>query len=246
MMAACLLAGLLSAQSLSTVPSNPRRRYVGSGPGYERLEAPLCGETVKFVDKDSGLPQKVLEGIASNIGKTLRWKVVICDDKSFATNNFGGSKGLVIYFDGASDAPTILAAPENGWAAIGVKALRNGGKTEEAFLSRVRKEAWRGVAYALGVGHESVPSVLRPIYKPSDLEAMDDEMPSPYSLSVISECAALRDIGQVRIVSYRQACREGWAPAPTNDVQRVFYEQAKADKERGPTNPIKIPMPKRK
>jgi hypothetical protein len=75
---------------------------------------------------------------------------------------------------------------------------------------------------------------------------MDDEMPSPYSLSVISHCAALRDIGQVRTVSYRQACSEGWAPAPTNDAQRVFYEQAKADKERGPTNPIKIPMPKKK
>lgn len=206
----------------------------------------MRGEAVKLVDRDSGLPRTALDRIANNIGQTLRWKVAVFDDRSIATGKPDGSKGLVIYLDGASGAPSLLAAPEDGWAAVGVKALRDGVETEEEFLSRVRKEAWRAVAYALGVGHESVPSVLRPVYKPSDLEAMNDEMPSPYSLSLISQCATLRGIGQVRIVSYRQACREGWAPAPTNDAQRVFYEQAKAEKERGPTNPIEIPMPKKK
>jgi hypothetical protein len=29
-------------------------------------------------------------------------------------------------------------------------------------------------------------------------------------------------------------------------MQKVVWAQVKADKERGPTNPIKIPMPKRK
>ena len=52
-----------------------------------------------------------------------------------------------------------------------------------------------------------------------------------------------RGVRSVRLASYRQACREGWAPAPTNDVQRAIFEQVKADKERGPTNPITIPPP---
>jgi hypothetical protein len=29
-------------------------------------------------------------------------------------------------------------------------------------------------------------------------------------------------------------------------MQKAIWEQVKADKERGPTNPIKIPMPKKK
>jgi hypothetical protein len=43
--------------------------------------------------------------------------------------------------------------------------------------------------------------------------------------------------------TYRQAYMEGLAPAPTNHYQRAIIEQVKADKERGPTNPLKIPPP---
>ena len=49
-----------------------------------------------------------------------------------------------------------------------------------------------------------------------------------------------------RRTTYREACQEGWAPQPTNDVQKAIWEQVKADKERGPTNPITIPPPNQK
>ena len=48
------------------------------------------------------------------------------------------------------------------------------------------------------------------------------------------------------VSTYLKACEEGWAPTPTNEYQKAIWEQVKADKERGPTNPIKIPMPKKK
>jgi hypothetical protein len=32
-------------------------------------------------------------------------------------------------------------------------------------------------------------------------------------------------------------------PAHTNEYQKAIWEQVKADKERGPTNPLKIPPP---
>ena len=46
--------------------------------------------------------------------------------------------------------------------------------------------------------------------------------------------------------TYKRACREGWAPAPTNEFQKAIWEKTKADKERGPTNPITIPPPNAK
>jgi hypothetical protein len=55
-----------------------------------------------------------------------------------------------------------------------------------------------------------------------------------------------RGITQTMISSYLKACEQGWAPAPTNDYQRAIWEKVKADKERGPTNPITIPPPGRK
>ena len=49
-----------------------------------------------------------------------------------------------------------------------------------------------------------------------------------------------------RRLTYRRACQEGWAPAPTNEFQKAVWEQVKADKERGPANPITIPPPNKK
>ena len=46
--------------------------------------------------------------------------------------------------------------------------------------------------------------------------------------------------------THRRACHLGWVPPPTNDVQRAIWEKIKADKERGPTNPITIPPPNAK
>ena len=44
----------------------------------------------------------------------------------------------------------------------------------------------------------------------------------------------------VRYVTYRQACIEGWAPAPTNDVQKAIWEKVHSEKERGPSHGLKI------
>lgn len=38
-----------------------------------------------------------------------------------------------------------------------------------------------------------------------------------------------RGIPIARSVTYRQAVKEGWAPAPTNDIQRAVWDKVKAD-----------------
>ena len=48
------------------------------------------------------------------------------------------------------------------------------------------------------------------------------------------------------VATYLTACREGWAPAPTNDAQRAIWARALSEKERGPTNPILILPPNQK
>ena len=46
----------------------------------------------------------------------------------------------------------------------------------------------------------------------------------------------------VKIGTYRQACQEGWAPAPKNDEQKAIWNQVHAI----PDKPIKIEFdPKR-
>ena len=40
-----------------------------------------------------------------------------------------------------------------------------------------------------------------------------------------------KNIGRTRRASYKVACEEGWAPAPTNDFQKAIWEKVKAEKE---------------
>ena len=242
---AAAVAAAVMAQNASESSAMRRRRlFVESGGG--RLLAPVDGMVVRFVDGQGDVPRQVLKDAAKSIGTTLSIPVEVVAGDSVAGAFADGKAKVVVLLDGRDDAPPVLAAPESGWAVVGVKNLKEGNPSEQVLHSRIRKEVWRAFAYALGVGHESVPSVLRPVYSVDELEALDTECPSPVSLDAISGCVAKRGIRRLRYASYRRACEEGWAPAPTNDVQRAIWEQVKADKERGPTNPIKIEPPGKK
>ena len=65
--------------------------------------------------------------------------------------------------------------------------------------------------------------------------------PNDFSGSALIRTAA-ESIGipHTQKVFYKKALEEGWAPPPSNDFQRAVWENFKADKERGPTNPIRI------
>ena len=242
---AALSAAALSLAALADSDSVKVKRRRLTIPARERLLAPVDGKIVRIVDGQREVPRKTIDEAAQSIKNALSFPVEVVDGTSAPEALADGRAGVAVFLDGRDGAPTLLAAPDSGWAAVGVKALKAGDPTDQVFHARVRKEVWRAFAYAFGVGHESVPSVLRPIYSLGELEAMDAECPSPISLDAITKCAARRGISRFRYVSYHQACREGWAPAPTNDAQRAVWEQVKADKERGPTNPIKIEPPKK-
>ena len=79
-----------------------------------------------------------------------------------------------------------------------------------------------------------------------DLDAIPLLQPGPEPNNKMIDEAHRRGVQSARFTTYRQACREGWAPAPTNDLQKAIWEEVKADKERGPTNPITITPPKQK
>ena len=89
------------------------------------------------------------------------------------------------------------------------------------------------------------PCLMRQINTLRELDRTRNTLPSPQPVNHMMEVAYKHNIAKIRMVTYKRACEEGWAPAPTNDIQKAIWERAKADKERGPSNPIEIPMPKK-
>ena len=147
--------------------------------------------------------------------------------------------------DPSSDA-TILIAPEQSWATVNIAQLQKDKPEEEVYGMRIHKEVWRATAMAMGAANSmQQPCLMRQINTLRELDRTRNTLPSPQPVNNMMEVAYKHNIAKIRMVTYKRACEEGWAPAPTNDIQKAIWERVKADKERGPTNPIEIPMPKK-
>ena len=128
-------------------------------------------------------------------------------------------------------------APEAGWATVNVAALDDGCGAE-ALAHRVRVEILR--AFALvggGAFMQRDPIVMRnDIMKPSDLDMIKEEN---YGIDVayaISAGLPQRGVMPWQETTYKKACEQGWAPAPTNDVQKAIWDKVLAV----PATPMKI------
>ena len=148
----------------------------------------------------------------------------------------------VVFLVATNGLPALFVAPEDRWAVVNVARLG-----DENLSTRAQKELLRGFAFLCGGAATSFKQTLvSPITSPSDLDlVMGVQLPID-SLNAIAQYLPGIGVKPYREASYRRAVREGWAPPPTNDVQRAIWEKIKADKERGPTNPITIPPPNAK
>ena len=70
----------------------------------------------------------------------------------------------------------------------------------------------------------------------SDLDNIQSEAVSPEPASKIQKHLLRLGIKPFKRVTYKQACREGWAPPPANEFQKAIWDEI----HKLPSNPIKI------
>ena len=122
----------------------------------------------------------------------------------------------------------LTLMPENATAIIDTKALSADSPTKTTLENRVSKELWRGFVYCLGGGNTYVQHcVMKPVFSLEDLDAIPSRSACPDAYLMVSETAQKLGIKPARRVTYRQACKEGWAPAPTNDVQKAIWDSVR-------------------
>ena len=79
-------------------------------------------------------------------------------------------------------------------------------------------------------------SILRPAKTLAELDAISATTPWPLQHNAMVDRLEKRGVKMVKVGTYRQACQEGWAPAPKNDEQKAIWNQVHAI----PDKPIKI------
>lgn len=199
----------------------------------------------------SGELDDVFADMAANVQKYLRIKAVAKRAKgkvtlSNADQAFAETGDNAAVFGVSEDRlPALLVAPEQKWGFVNVKALKKDNPAEDVLKKRLMKELWRAFALTCGAGDTRTKEcVLNPVLSLKDLDAFNNDMISMERLNEMNEHFKLLGIEPFRRTSYRRACQEGWAPAPTNDFQKAIWEKFHSEKERGPVNGLKIPMPK--
>ena len=134
-----------------------------------------------------------------------------------------GIRAEVTADESARGAVTVLVTEDMARAAEGF----------DAAFARAAAERFVPAGCELKCGHKEIEAVFRG---------------DAFSLAAVDEMKRLLPrvgFAPAMVATYRTACNEGWAPPPSNDVQRAIWARYLSEKERGPTNPIRILPPKK-
>lgn len=236
----------LTAEKKAELRRERRERRLAESGGI--VERDMQGNSALIINAAQGaIPMECIEEAAASIRGLALVKVeTSTGDPSGKHRPTAEHPVVVAVVNDPSSDTTILVAPEQSWATLNVSPLLRDKPSAEILASRMHKEIWRATSMAMGAANSMTqPCLLRQINTLRELDHTKNLLPSPQPINNMIEVADKLGIVRVRRATYRRACQEGWAPAPTNEYQRAIWEKVKADKERGPTNPITIKPPKK-
>ena len=246
---AAIVAAAACASSVVTVVTNADGKIVRKV-NRARLDAIMEARTggkiavpgsmkgkIVYVNAQKRAPRKWLEQNADTFGKATRLTIVVSDGKfEFPSPAIQGEASLFVVDD--PKLPPLLSAPESRWAMVNVAPLAKGaGEKAQFFAARVQKELTRGFCLLAGAQNSGYPDALVGCITKSD--ELDKFADCRLPIDVMNRFAPyLKGYGITPKIysTYIKACQEGWAPPPTNDVQRAVWQKVHAI----PDKPIKI------
>lgn len=207
--------------------------------GYVIKKGTFCGKIV-LLDTQNKVDFSNIQQLASQLANVTECNIIAAQGSEkdpVAGLNAYGANAIVVIVDNTS--PTMLVAPEERWATVNVANLVGDLPSEKAkskFLpSRCRKEVLRAFSLLCGGGSSQFPGNSMNCANVRELDFAVESIP----VDMISNYQQyLKKIGvtQKEYITYRRACKEGWAPAPTNDVQKTIWDKVHA----APKAPMKI------
>jgi len=230
-----MAAAVVSAVSAQERPDAAQARsnaLARTGGLVERVEeGPAC----LFLNMQGRVPEAVLADAPAQVSKMLRIAVTLegmkaPKDPMAAVQKRLEGKGVaaVVGVCDTPGLPALLIAPESRWALVNVAALAADKPSAETLAARVRKEQWRAFAHLMGAADSDFEHCLmKPVHSLAGLDALTAPSVCPEPFGKIIANAGRLGVRPVRLVPYRKACEEGWAPAPTNDIQRAIWDEVK-------------------
>ena len=200
------------------------------------------GNVIRFASAQKCISIEDLKEIASGVQRTISIPVIVEELEAQSNKDLikevfsrGRTGAAIVIVDKECD-PALLIAPEDSWAVVNVRKLVADGKREK-FVRRTRQEIWRALAFALnGTDSQMQPCIMTMVKNVKNLDRLSLEILSPEPLFKMQDGCSARNMRPSRKGTYRRACEQGWAPSPTNDVQKAIWAEFHAK----PTEPMRI------
>jgi len=210
--------------------------------GYVRKPRSAKGKVV-FLNAQKRVAEKDMKGAFDEVEERLKFnlevkaidKVNLPNPKADLTA-LGATLGVAII--DSPEYPALVAAPEDGWALVNVAALNVGEPKAEVLAARTRKELLRALGMVGGCAFMARGAIVmrKTVRDPRDLDAIKIENYGVDALNAFAQTAPLYGVVPWAVMTYEDACMEGWAPAPTNKYQQAVWDQVHAL----PKTPMKI------
>jgi len=179
--------------------------------------------SIRIVNLQKKVPSSELKGVTDAFQSLEPFDIKLVDADCAAN--------LKITIVDDAKAPSLALYPDEGRAIVNAAKLADE-KTaaKPQFLaSRIRKEILRAFAF-MTAGSTYGTAIFNPMKAPKDLDdCAGDSMPMDV---IMRSSKFLREMGIVpeERLTYKLVLQRGFDIAPTNEYQRVIYEQVKKEK----------------
>lgn len=210
--------------------------------GFVRRENSAKGKVV-FLNAQKKLPAAAFKHALNEIDKDVHPLFEFKDVPTVKILNpaddikaAGGAIGVAIVE--SAEIPAMVIAPENGWAIVNVAALAQGNPDAATLQRRANLELMRAFALVGGAAFlaRDQEVVRVDIRQPSDLDIIKFDSYGEDVKMALSMNLPHLGVTPWLVKTYRQACQEGWAPAPTNEFQKAIWNKV----HELPKNPLKL------
>lgn len=189
---------------------------------------------IAFVNCQEKFGQNAIDDIAQQLRKLSRLNIVAVRgdaklDPAEARKAHGAEVTIVIA--DRPDGPLMLLAPEDCWGMVNVARIAAGERFNAGCCKALLRTFGMLCGGGLSLQQGNVLSEVK-LEKTYDLQNVLPQDVTVRQLKFLAEMGVKPE----RRTTYRKACEEGWAPAPTNDVQKAIWDKV----HEMPTEPIKI------
>lgn len=225
----------LSPEERQKVVAERQKHFIKRTGGYVRNTTGQKGR-VLIANAQTEVP---LDGLRKSVTKLADIMKIAIDIENVDNGDVAKTASLlkdknanaVVYIMASGSTP-LLVSPDERWASVSVAALGDTNKS-----TRLEKETMRALTFLCG---GTTSGYANPMTFPvTDVRQLDLIDSPDLPIDVIQRMQQYLErlgVTPYKQATYRTACRNGWAPQPTNDVQRTIWNQV----HQIPDKPIKI------